>query len=824
MSATECPSVAQLRDLSLGRLTAEASDDLLSHVNSCETCRSELETVDEGEDSLIASLRTPGHLDQFQAEPDCDRAMAKALGALADAVERNSNPVSHNAENAERRGWDPSLPQQIGEYEIVRPLGRGGMGNVFLARHTKLGREVALKVLANHRLGDERVRDRFETEMRAVGRLSHPNIVTAHDAREVDGTAVLVTEFIDGFDLGQLLKRTGALSIADACEIMRQTAVALEYTGSQGFVHRDVKPSNIMLGRSGEVKLLDLGLARLQFGDADRPDMTGTGQAMGTADFIAPEQVSDSRSVDIRADIYSLGCTLFNLLAGVPPFAEKHSTVFAKMTAHVSTPAPSLSSFRPDAPIELVQLVDSMLAKEPIARPQTPREVAERLSAFTSGHDFPQLVEKAEQSRELTAKDAEPEAGKRVGPRQFSASHARSAARREASAFGSRLPQSQPFFRRSVPMSMLIATGFASLLLGFAFGVIVKITYPDGTMVSHHVPAGGKVDVAGDKGVKSDTGESNVGPTGADSSKPASAQKLLQGTWQFLEVLDGGQPREDVDGWHMICVGNRYSFPDESGTYTESYLGDGVYALDLNGVESRSTTKAILRFIDTDRVQICLNTIEGERPTKFTSEVDSANDLLMTLGRVKEDIDMRQLVSAPLWFGVLKEESWYDQYGITSAELDGGTYRDRVDPKSGQFKGDEPFSSQTAIWCRVADSVSLPSTTKHNFGNNTPWFTAVERDTLAIIPWNAIHGQMGAMSTGGSNGVELSFGQELAKRMQRLSTSHMNRHLAIVLDGRIIAAPKIVAPVSDRAQISGRFSIEEIQYLHQALNGGLVSP
>ena len=266
------------------------------------------------------------------------------------------------------------------------------MGRVYLARHTKLGREVALKVLATHRLGDPRMGQRFEAETRAVGRLSHPNIVTAHDAREVEGTAVLVTEFIDGLDLGMLVNTVGPLRVTDACQIVRMVAVALVYSYEQGFVHRDVKPSNIMLNRSGEVKLLDLGLARLQHGDPDQMEITGTGQTIGTADYISPEQVTDSRSVDIRGDIYSLGCTLMKLLTCEAPFAnDAFPTPFAKMTAHVSASPPRLSEWLPDAEKGLVSLVDSMLEKDPNKRPQSPMQVAERLLAFTEGSDLPRL-------------------------------------------------------------------------------------------------------------------------------------------------------------------------------------------------------------------------------------------------------------------------------------------------------------------------------------------------------------------------------------------------------------------------------------------------
>ena len=451
MTAVTCPDSEKLKALSLGQLSTEESDDLIAHVASCEACRSDLDTVNDIEDSLIASLRDGDELANFDGEPDCQLAMAKALGALADA---GSSDVSAEL---------TTLPRQIGEYEVVRPLGRGGMGSVYLARHTKLGRQVALKVLAHHRLGDKRHRDRFEAEMRAIGRLSHPNIVTAHDARDVGDTAVLVTEYIDGFDLGQLLHRTGPISVADASEIVRHVAVALEYTSRQGFVHRDVKPSNVMLGRNGEVKLLDLGLARFQVADADRPDMTGTGQAMGTADFVAPEQITDSRAVDVRADIYGLGCTLFKLLTGSAPFDDdRHATVFAKMTAHVSTPPPSLAELCPDAPSDMINLVDSMLTKDPDQRPQSPMDVAERLAPLAVESDLKSLVEKAAQS----------EPDQRQGPRVSSTT----------------APQTQPWLRRQVPMGVLIATGLGALAIGFVLGVLIKIEFPDGTIAEIRTP------------------------------------------------------------------------------------------------------------------------------------------------------------------------------------------------------------------------------------------------------------------------------------------------------------------------------------------------
>ncbi|MEZ6118708.1 MAG: protein kinase [Pirellulaceae bacterium] len=591
MTATQCPNQDQLHAFSLGQLPGEQSDELVSHLNECPACQAELDTFHNGDDSLIASLQSPSEFDSFQAEPDCQTALAKALGALADAD-----------------SFAPSLakltPQRIGEYEIVRPLGTGGMGNVFLARHTKLGREVALKVLAHHRLGDKRMAHRFEAEMQAVGRLSHPNVVTAHDAREVNGMAVLITEFIDGFDLGELIKRTGPLSVDNACEIVRQVAVALEYTSQQGFVHRDVKPSNIMLGRHGHVKLLDLGLARLQFTDTDRPDMTGTGQAMGTADFIAPEQVTDSKSVDIRADIYSLGCTLFKLLTGVAPFeSAEYPTAFAKMTAHVSTAAPRLSELLPNSPAKLARLVESMLAKQPDDRPTTPMDVANQLAEFAVDFDLPQLVSAAEQN-DATAEQV-------VSPVRTSTTNR---------------PTTKSVFGRRVSIGLLIATGFFSLLLGFLLGVIVTIEYPDGTIAKLLVPDGGKAEVRQEQK--------------ADLESETDLAKRLQGMWLFIERNTDGRPLD------TRAENLRYSYTKDgivaftgatnpSGTFSGTLRSDGkTYTIDQKTSDTRSH-KGIVRFLDSNTVEFCWG--DNEYPAEFQPD-ETKQQVVTKAVRVSTDV------------------------------------------------------------------------------------------------------------------------------------------------------------------------------------------
>ena len=542
VTPTHCPPAQRLQDYALGRLPDEDSDAVFDHLAGCDACASELDTIDDGEDSLIASLRKPDELADFNHEPDCKIAVSKALDALTGA------------------GTATHLPRQIGEYEIVRLLGSGGMGSVYLARHTKLGREVALKVLATHRLADPRMQSRFESEMRAVGRLSHPNIVTAHDAREIEGTAVLVTEFIDGLDLGQLVDAGGPLRTPDACEIVRLVAVAMQYTHEQGFVHRDIKPSNIMLSRTGEVKLLDLGIARFQYGDPDRMEITGTGQAMGTADYVAPEQVTDSRSVDIRADIYALGCTLMKLLTGAAPFTgQKHQTPFAKMTAHVSTPPPRLKDLLPSVPKELALLVDSMLQKDPARRPQTPIDVAQKLSKLCTGHDLASLI------TQLPAVPSDSQASSPSKP-------SRPQATLELKGL-----------KRRVPLAAAIASGFLGMMLGIAFGVIITIKFPDGSTAKLDLPAGTQIaaEYQADAGDKKQAANDVAG----QKERQLLAEMIASGVdpLRFMILLDDDDLTEDqiAEAKQLGWVSDRQGatlqrLATKYGTWTK--LADGVSA------------------------------------------------------------------------------------------------------------------------------------------------------------------------------------------------------------------------------------------------------
>jgi len=303
-------------------------------------------------------------------------------------------PAAAGAANAPTVTWKG--PTELGEYRLLEKLGEGGMGTVYKAVHTRLDRVVAVKLLRRDHLRDEHSVARFDREMKAAGAVDHPNVVRALDAREIDGTRLLAMEYVEGLDLNTLVARTHPISIADACELARQTAQGLDAVHQHGLVHRDVKPSNLMLSRRGQVKLLDLGLARLQR-ERGGEEVTGTAQALGTVDYMAPEQVGEARSVDIRADIYSLGCTLYKLLAGRPPFGDDpQKSALERAMAHVREPVPPIRKLRTDVPAELARVLDRMLAKSPEKRYTTPVQVARAVAPLTVGHDLPGLLTRAE--------------------------------------------------------------------------------------------------------------------------------------------------------------------------------------------------------------------------------------------------------------------------------------------------------------------------------------------------------------------------------------------------------------------------------------------
>jgi serine/threonine protein kinase len=271
----------------------------------------------------------------------------------------------------------------LGKYKILELLGRGGMGAVFLCEHQTMRRRVALKVLSTAKTKDASLVERFHREARAVGALNHPNIVQAHDVDSVGKTHYLVMEFVEGINLHDLVRKVGPLSVERATNYISQAADGLEHAFEAGLVHRDIKPPNLLLSRQGIVKVLDMGLALFFKDDSDnltaKFDST---TVLGTVDYLAPEQSTDSHGVDIRADIYSLGATLYYLLTGKTPFGDAPLAQKLLMI-NMREPTP-IRQVRDDIPEELAAIVAKMMAKAPADRYQTPIEVSEALTPWAS--------------------------------------------------------------------------------------------------------------------------------------------------------------------------------------------------------------------------------------------------------------------------------------------------------------------------------------------------------------------------------------------------------------------------------------------------------
>lgn len=317
----------------------------------------------------------------------------------------------------------------FGEYIILDRLGKGGMGIVYKAKHRRMDRLVAIKVLPRSAMATKGLEDRFYREVKTAAKLMHPNIVAALDASEDDGLHYLVMEYVDGQDLGEVLRQSGPLQPEDAVNYIIQAARGLQYAHEQGVIHRDIKPANLLIDGNGTVKVLDMGLARvtgvagegldessdppsakaaadggrsscdapatLSWGHDtatfnDQTRLTKAGEVMGTLAYMSPEQFTDSHNVDERGDIYSLGCTLYRLLTGQTPFPA--DTVSAIFTSHRDDPIPSLRAVRPDIPEQLERAFQRMLAKEPERRQSSMFEVIEELEESLCVLQSPQAM------------------------------------------------------------------------------------------------------------------------------------------------------------------------------------------------------------------------------------------------------------------------------------------------------------------------------------------------------------------------------------------------------------------------------------------------
>ena len=362
--ADACPSCSELHAFVRGRGSKDVNLRIEAHVLLCLRCMAALDELEERSDVIVRTLATlPASEDDEQEFRQLQsKLLSKPLSISGDWT-------SLGEEMAGEFSLRPQLPTppRLGVYELLEELGRGATGAVYRVRHQKLDRLFAMKVLHNEVSANAGSSNRFLTEMHAIGKLDHPHIVRATDAGEDQGFQYLVMEYSPGLDISEIVRLVGPLSIPAACEIARQAAMGLQHAHQYGVIHRDVKPSNLLLTATGQVKLLDLGLVAVRH--VQSPNQLER-DPRGTADYMAPEQWTDYANVDERADLYSLGCSLFKMLTGNAPFQPLPNDCESKMSAHLIAEIPRLSVSRPDSPPELDRLLVRLLAKRPDDRYQ----------------------------------------------------------------------------------------------------------------------------------------------------------------------------------------------------------------------------------------------------------------------------------------------------------------------------------------------------------------------------------------------------------------------------------------------------------------------
>ena len=642
----EHPGDEQLSGFVLGTLEPAEIDAVEQHLSCCETCCDSLKQFNE--DTFVSLVRE-------SRRPPAEEIAGATL--TLPGVPTQSDGV----------GQPFDIPAELAthpRYRIVELIGRGGMGTVYRAEHRLMQRIVALKVINPKLVASKTAVERFRREVQAAARLDHPNIVTAYDAEQAGNVHFLVMEYANGIDLQKVLEQRGPLPEREACEYVRQAALGLQHAHENGMVHRDIKPHNLMVvsGRgisveskgaqaidpphpaphnsstihpspthpspltTHQIKILDFGLAVLSGEvapsatgestlDGRASDLTQVGAAMGTPDYMAPEQGRDARSADIRADIYSLGCTLFTLLTGQVPFPA--GTPFEKIEAHIERAPPPIAELRNDISPALVKVLDRMMAKDPAQRYQTPAEVATALTPFAL---LPDLARRRRSSRRSIV--------------------AALAAAVLVTLFGVIYVSTD-----KGQLKIESAVDDAQIIVSKGGKEIEVIDLKCGSTVKR-LPSGDyEVKLKGDRtDVKLDRGGFVIRRSGSEvvkvSAVPAVAdasrdQELLQGEWQPVRVELNGQEaspeflKKQRFPVKLIFKGNQWGAVTPDDTQYEStftlYPDKQPKGIDIAGSLFRGTSNARgIYKLEGDTATLCLVEMNQPRPTEFTTKDNPA--------------------------------------------------------------------------------------------------------------------------------------------------------------------------------------------------------
>ncbi|MFO0806826.1 MAG: serine/threonine-protein kinase [Gemmataceae bacterium] len=373
-------------------------------------------SVPNSVEELIQLIRKSGMIDEtklgsYLQRREYTRGLPSDPREFADDLVRDGVLTYFQAEQYLLGKWRGFT---IGKFKLLERVGVGGMGQVFLCEHMLMKRRVAVKVLPPAKAEQPAALGRFYREARAAGSLQHNNVVRTHDIDQDGNLHFIVMDYVDGSDLLTIVKKFGQMNIDRAVSYIHQTAIGLDYAFRSGLIHRDIKPGNILVDRKGVARILDMGLARFYKDHSDQLTMKYDDKiVLGTADYVAPEQVANSHSVDIRADVYGLGATFYFLLAGHPPFPV--GTVSQKLLWHRTKEPTPIQEIRPEVPDGLAQILARMMAKDPKARYQTPAQVAADLEKWLAPNpplpqddEMPQLSPAAMEGAELPDDMPEP--------------------------------------------------------------------------------------------------------------------------------------------------------------------------------------------------------------------------------------------------------------------------------------------------------------------------------------------------------------------------------------------------------------------------------